>query len=46
MPKAFSKCVAQGGRVRTVKKGKKKYQHVCFKGDKMYRGETKTKKGN
>lgn len=44
MPKAFTKCVRNGGRVRTVSRGKNKYQHVCFKNGKSTAGEVKTKK--
>ena len=43
MPIAFENCVAEGGRVRTVKRGKDKYQHICFKGGMSYAGEIKTK---
>ena len=44
MPKAFTACVASGGRVRTIKpKGAKSstYIHVCYKGGKSYSGEVK-----
>lgn len=44
MPKAFEKCVAQGGRVRTKKLPNGKYIHICFKDGKSYAGEVKTKK--
>jgi len=44
MPKAFEACVAGGGRVRTIKHGKNKYQHICYKDGKSYAGEVKTKK--
>jgi len=44
MPKAFEKCVAQGGRVRTKKLSNGKYIHICFKDGKSYAGEVKTKK--
>lgn len=48
MPRAFKKCVREGGRVRTLKpKGRKskKYMPVCFKGGKSYAGEVKMAKG-
>ena len=44
MPKAFEKCVAQGGRVRTKKLSNGKYIHICFKDGKSYAGEVKKKK--
>ena len=44
MPKAFLKCVAEGGRVRTKSLGKGKYIHICYSGSKSYAGEVKTKK--
>lgn len=44
MPKAFKKCVKEGGRVRTKKLGGKKYKHICFKGGKSYAGHVKKKK--
>lgn len=44
MPKEFNKCVKSGGRVRTVKRGKDKYQHLCFKDGKSFAGEVKKKK--
>lgn len=44
MPKAFDDCVKNGGRVRTIKHGKDKYQHICFINGKSYAGEVKTKK--
>ena len=44
MPKAFEDCVKNGGRVRTVKRGGNKYQHICFINGKSYAGEIKTKK--
>jgi len=44
MPKAFEKCKNDGGRVRTIKHGKNKYQHICYIGGKSYAGEVKTKK--
>jgi hypothetical protein len=44
MPKAFTKCVASGGRVRTKKLPGAKYIHLCFKGGKSAAGEVKSKK--
>ena len=45
MPEDFDKCVAEGGRVRTIKVGKNKYMHVCYdKKNKSHAGEVKTKK--
>lgn len=53
MPKAFEQCIRKKGtKVRTIsgpdkrwglKKGQ--YLHICIDGDKVYRGEVKTKKG-
>ena len=45
MPAAFDACVKNGGRVRTMKRGGKKYQHVCFQDGKSVAGHIKTKKG-
>jgi len=48
MPKSFERCVAEGGRVRTVK-GKRfglkenEYRHICFKDGKSFMGEVKKK---
>jgi hypothetical protein len=44
MPKAFTKCVSSGGRVRTKTLGKGKYVHLCFKGGKAVAGHVKRKK--
>jgi len=44
MPKAFERCVKNGGRVRTIKHGKNKYQHICYINGESYEGEVKTKK--
>lgn len=46
MPAAFTKCVKNGGKVRTVVINKKKgtYMHVCYLKNKSYPGEVKTKK--
>ena len=50
LPADFTKCISDGGRVRTIsgpnkKFGLSKQQYVafCFKGGKSYRGEVKTK---
>jgi len=50
MPADFTKCISDGGRVRTIsgpnkKFGLSKQQYVafCFKDGKSFRGETKTK---
>ncbi len=43
MPAAFDKCVKMGGRVRTMKRGARKYQHVCFRDGKSVAGHVKTK---
>lgn len=48
MPKAFTKCVNNGGRVRTISvKGGQKYLRVCFPkgGGPSVSGEVKKKKG-
>jgi hypothetical protein len=44
MPPKFTKCVNSGGRVRTLRRGAGKYQHICYKNGKSYAGEVKTKK--
>lgn len=44
MPAEFEHCVKSGGRVRTVKRGKNQYQHVCYSHGKSTAGEVKTKK--
>ena len=44
MPKAFLKCVADGGKVRTIKLSDNKYRHICILGGKTYQGHIKTKK--
>jgi len=43
MSKEFLSCVADGGKVRTKKIGKRKYMHICFLNGKSYTGEVKTK---
>lgn len=44
MPKAFDNCVSKGGRVRTLSRGKNKFQRICFIKGKSFAGEIKTKK--
>jgi hypothetical protein len=44
MPKAFTECVKNGGRVRTKKLSGGRYMRVCFLNGKSYAGEVKTKK--
>lgn len=45
MPADFDACVANGGRVKTIKVGKNKYMHVCYdKEGKSHAGEVKTTK--
>lgn len=44
MPKDFTQCVKDGGRVRTKELSGNRYMHICFKGGKSYAGEVKTKK--
>ena len=44
-PQDFDKCVAGGGRVRTLTLKGNKYMHVCWdKQGKSHAGEVKTKK--
>ena len=43
MPKAFTDCVAAGGRVRTKRLSKGRYLHICFLKGKSYPGEVKMK---
>ena len=44
MPADFKKCVSEGGRVRTIKVGEKKYMHICYdKAGKSHAGEVKVK---
>ena len=44
MPQDFDMCVAEGGRVRTMKVGKDKHAYVCYdKAGKSHMGEIKTK---
>jgi hypothetical protein len=45
MPKEFTKCVRNGGRVRTKDLGNGKYVHICYdKQGNSYPGEVLTKK--
>lgn len=44
MPKAFTQCVARGGRVRTKMVGADRYMHICFRNGKSHAGEVKRKK--
>lgn len=46
MPAKFTRCVASGGRVRTVRPKAGKYLHVCFPqgGGASVAGEVKTVK--
>jgi len=44
MPEAFDKCRKAGGKIRTIKVGKDKYQHICYSGGKSYAGYVKKKK--
>jgi len=44
MPRAFTQCVRQGGRVRTKKLSGDRYLHICFKGGRSYAGEVKKKR--
>lgn len=44
-PQGFDKCVAEGGRVRTMKLKNGRYMHVCWdKAGKSHAGEVKTAK--
>lgn len=45
MPKAFTDCVAAGGKVRTIKPNAHTYLKVCIKGGKSTAGEVKQTKG-
>lgn len=44
MPAGFDKCVNEGGYIKTVQKGGGKYQRVCSRNGKTYKGEIKKKK--
>ena len=41
MPHGFNQCRKNGGKVRTIKKGKDKYQHICILNGRVYPGEIK-----
>lgn len=44
MPADFSKCQAEGGRIRTKKIDKNRYMHICYdKMGKSHAGEIKVK---
>ncbi len=45
MPPKFTKCIAEGGKIRTKTISKDKYMKVCIKGGKSVGGHVKTKKG-
>ena len=45
MPKAFEKCLREGGRIITKTLSKGRYIHICYKNGKAHPGEVKTKKG-
>lgn len=44
MPKAFDKCRASGGRIRTKKLSGGRYIHICFSHGRSAAGEVKRKK--
>lgn len=44
MPKSFTKCIKQGGKVRTVSKGKKYFRICKTNKGKWIKGHSKTKK--
>ena len=46
MPESFNKCVADGGRVRTITLKNNRYMHVCYPkgGGPSEAGEVKQKK--
>jgi len=44
MPADFTKCVSQGGKVRTKKLSGGRYLHICYLNGKSYPGEIKKKK--
>lgn len=44
MPKAFERCVKEGGRVRTKTLSGGRYIRICFSKGKSYTGEVKSKK--
>lgn len=44
MPKGFNECVNKGGYIKTIQKGKDKYQRICIINNKTYKGHIKKKK--
>ncbi len=45
MPPEFEKCILEGGRVRTIKLGGKKFRRICWdKKGKSHAGEVKESK--
>lgn len=44
MPAAFDACVKAGGFIKTVQKGKGKYQRICIIKGVTHEGEIKKKK--
>ena len=44
MGKEFDSCVSRGGLVRTISRGKNKFQRLCFIKGKSFAGEIKTRK--
>lgn len=44
MGKQFDDCVDKGGYIKTVQKGKGKYQRICIIKGKTYKGHIKKKK--
>ena len=43
MPAAFDRCVANGGKVRTIRLPGNRYRHICIINGKVYRGYIKRK---
>jgi len=43
MPADFTRCVAQGGRVRTKKLSGGRYLHICYLNGKSFASEIKQK---
>lgn len=46
MPRAFENCVKKGGKVRTKKLKKGRYQYICYLNGEAYPGEVHKKKGD
>ncbi len=44
MPKGFTDCIKNGGRVRTKKLSGDRYLPICYLGNKSYAGEVHKKK--